>query len=256
MLHHFMSDRMFSENINDIGMKTKEQLEQILQAGNHEKLDWYFTEIPDLRCGIRPLNAVRADLVFLRIRFSTPGILHLKSRHLQPDYNNSDSLSAALPLSRDDLTLVLAGFPLFSSEYLPEGKLRGFLPEEYSQGAGRTDENILTDDILDFDENVKDAYDLDATSLNRYLQSTAVSVASRHVTQIVFDRNPYVVAAVLRKANGVCEYCQNRAPFNRKTNGLPYLEVHHVVPLSQGGLDTLENTVAICPNCHRKAHFG
>lgn len=33
-------------------------------------------------------------------------------------------------------------------------------------------------------------------------------------------------------------------------------EVHHKVPLSAGGDDTVENAIALCPNCHRKAHFG
>jgi len=36
----------------------------------------------------------------------------------------------------------------------------------------------------------------------------------------------------------------------------PYLEVHHVVPLAKDGSDTPENTVAICPACHRELHFG
>jgi len=28
------------------------------------------------------------------------------------------------------------------------------------------------------------------------------------------------------------------------------------VPLSEGGEDTLENAIALCPNCHRKMHYG
>ncbi|MFU8787539.1 MAG: HNH endonuclease [Methylobacter sp.] len=34
------------------------------------------------------------------------------------------------------------------------------------------------------------------------------------------------------------------------------MEVHHIVPLSQGGEDTIEYVVALCPNCHRKRHYG
>ncbi|MCD9544043.1 hypothetical protein GLP24_04155 [Photobacterium carnosum] len=48
----------------------------------------------------------------------------------------------------------------------------------------------------------------------------------------------------------------NFAPFTKKSNGEPYLEVHHIKPLSQGGEDSLENVKAICPNCHREMHFG
>jgi 5-methylcytosine-specific restriction protein A len=32
------------------------------------------------------------------------------------------------------------------------------------------------------------------------------------------------------------------------------LECHHVVWLAEGGDDHIENTVALCPNCHRRMH--
>jgi 5-methylcytosine-specific restriction endonuclease McrA len=79
---------------------------------------------------------------------------------------------------------------------------------------------------------------------------------SEKVPSIVFNRNPYVVVYRLRLANGKCENCKNNAPFTRKSNGTPYLEVHHVIPLSEDGDDTVENTIALCPNCHRQIHYG
>lgn len=71
-----------------------------------------------------------------------------------------------------------------------------------------------------------------------------------------YKRNPDVVAEILDRAVGTCEGCGLSAPFNRKSDGTPYLEVHHRIPLAQGGDDTVENAIALCPNCHRKAHFG
>jgi 5-methylcytosine-specific restriction protein A len=35
-----------------------------------------------------------------------------------------------------------------------------------------------------------------------------------------------------------------------------YLETHHVVPLSEKGVDHERNVVALCPNDHREAHHG
>ena len=32
------------------------------------------------------------------------------------------------------------------------------------------------------------------------------------------------------------------------------MEEHHVITLADGGPDDIYNTVAICPNCHRKMH--
>ncbi|WP_414449152.1 HNH endonuclease [Burkholderia sp. 22PA0099] len=49
--------------------------------------------------------------------------------------------------------------------------------------------------------------------------------------------------------------CERPAPF-RRPNGSPYLEVHHRVRLADGGDDTVENAIALCPNCHREHHFG
>lgn len=76
------------------------------------------------------------------------------------------------------------------------------------------------------------------------------------LTTTAFRRNADVIAEVLTRAVGNCETCLAPAPFQRASNGMPYLEVHHMVPLAAGGCDTVENAVAICPNCHRKAHYG
>jgi hypothetical protein len=70
-----------------------------------------------------------------------------------------------------------------------------------------------------------------------------------------FVRNPYVVAEVLLRANGECEECGSEAPFTR-SDGTPYLEVHHKIQLAHQGEDTVDNAQALCPNCHREKHFG
>ena len=72
----------------------------------------------------------------------------------------------------------------------------------------------------------------------------------------VFVRNPDVVAEVLARAQGVCERCGHAAPFFRARNGEPYLEVHHMHQLAHGGEDTVQNAVALCPNCHAECHYG
>jgi len=60
---------------------------------------------------------------------------------------------------------------------------------------------------------------------------------------------------VLNKAEGVCENCRSKAPFIKET-GTPYLEVHHLRHLADGGSDTVSNTIAVCPNCHQEFHYG
>lgn len=76
------------------------------------------------------------------------------------------------------------------------------------------------------------------------------------VVSRAYIRNQDVVREVLDRAAGHCEDCKDPAPFVRASDGTPYLEVHHIVMLSRGGLDTVDNALALCPNCHRKRHFG
>lgn len=76
------------------------------------------------------------------------------------------------------------------------------------------------------------------------------------VISYAFRRNPDVVAEVLLRAKGKCESCNRDAPFLRASDGSPFLEIHHKVPLAEGGDDTVSNAVALCPNCHRRMHYG
>jgi 5-methylcytosine-specific restriction enzyme A len=94
------------------------------------------------------------------------------------------------------------------------------------------------------------------SSRKQRLQNAAKIPAKTPVTTYVFNRNPDVVAEVLLRANGICELCKCPAPFRRARDGTPYLEVHHRRPLVMGGEDTVENAIAVCPNCHRCAHYG
>jgi 5-methylcytosine-specific restriction protein A len=70
-----------------------------------------------------------------------------------------------------------------------------------------------------------------------------------------YERDQGVRACVLDLAGGLCEACGEPAPFTR-ADGRPFLEVHHVVPLADGGPDFVSNSVALCPNCHRALHMA
>jgi 5-methylcytosine-specific restriction protein A len=93
-------------------------------------------------------------------------------------------------------------------------------------------------------------------SRKKRLKVAAKQPAKATTVSVIFIRNPDVVAEVLHRANGTCEGCKKPAPFLRKKDQSPYLEVHHLIQLSDGGEDTIENAVALCPNCHRELHFG
>lgn len=78
-------------------------------------------------------------------------------------------------------------------------------------------------------------------------------VYSKSVVLNQFTRNEYIREYVRLRADGFCELCENKAPFCDRY-GSPFLETHHVEYLSKGGKDSIENVVALCPNCHRRIH--
>lgn len=84
--------------------------------------------------------------------------------------------------------------------------------------------------------------------------SLPVPVAKHESTGFIFDRSSEVRRVVLELAAGVCECCS--MPGFKMDNGHIFLETHHVIPLSKNGPDEEWNIVAICPNDHRRAHFG
>jgi 5-methylcytosine-specific restriction protein A len=122
---------------------------------------------------------------------------------------------------------------------------------------GEATSSVFVDEIS---QPTSDRESLDAKVeelLNASLKEPLGITSPRVVDQQsrIYERDPKVKAWALKLANGTCEMCLNDAPF-KKENGEPYLEVHHVLPLSEGGSDTIKNTVAVCPNCHMEFHYG
>lgn len=107
-----------------------------------------------------------------------------------------------------------------------------------------------------FDLAVREALNLPPEARRARLARALRKPELRTAVVVVFTRNADVVAEVLHRASGRCEHCARPAPFARASDGSPYLEVHHRVRLADGGDDTIENAVALCPNCHREQHFG
>ncbi|HBN5965404.1 TPA: HNH endonuclease [Acinetobacter baumannii] len=78
-------------------------------------------------------------------------------------------------------------------------------------------------------------------------------VSYRNTKTKYFIRSVAIAELAKRFANGICQLCEQPAPF-KDQHGEPYLETHHIEWLAHGGPDTVENTVALCPNCHKKMH--
>ena len=105
--------------------------------------------------------------------------------------------------------------------------------------------------LRDFDKKL-DSSSLDELREKALANSTqTTSVGSSKSKYYKLSR--YIKAYAKKRAKGVCENCSNKAPFINQ-QGDPYLEVHHIRKLSDGGADHPLNVATICPNCHREAH--
>lgn len=114
-------------------------------------------------------------------------------------------------------------------------------------------ENTWQDQEADFADEVLDSLIDDERRRKRLLKADS-QAPERERSVRDFLRNPDVVAERLRLAEGRCEVCKV-APFLTR-RGNPYLEVHHVLSLADGGPDTVDNVRALCPSCHREQHHG
>ena len=126
--------------------------------------------------------------------------------------------------------------------------------------------------LLNYEESLHDINEKDYLRVNasqkdapsarrKRLQNNIKKTRKQRLYVDSYTRNPDVVAESLYLADGICQRCHSKAPFIRKSDGTLYLEVHHIIPLSEQdlheeNLDILNNVMAICPNCHREIHYG
>lgn len=79
----------------------------------------------------------------------------------------------------------------------------------------------------------------------------------------VYPRDRKTALNALKIANYQCEIegCTTHL-FLRKSNGLPYTEPHHLIPMAasddfpKASLDREQNIVSLCSNCHNEIHYG
>ena len=98
-----------------------------------------------------------------------------------------------------------------------------------------------------------------ALSLDELRQRAKTDGATSGTTQerkrAAYRRSVWVKWYAWKRADGNCEGCGDPAPFLTPKNR-PYLEVHHLHSMADGGPDLPEHVIAVCPTCHRRAHYA
>lgn len=172
-------------------------------------------------------------------------------------------------LKFDKLSVVIENFDRINpkkiersvGEVLIENGLQDTQNESYLYGMAREymhRQNMHSKAYVEdeFERSIEEARSLSKSERKKRLKFSSKIPRQITIISSAYQRNQYVVLEVLERANGICESCKSPAPFIKAKDGTPYLEVHHIVQLAHGGEDTVKNAMALCPNCHRKKHFG
>lgn len=172
-------------------------------------------------------NGVTVHLfeVFKDTEYTYAGIIELAGlpyKAIEPDRNNTKRIVYKFPLK------------LKNSEYCPNN-------ETLTQNEEKLEKSILRKTKQEIKELA-----IEKSKLNKNRNLV------RKVSTLIHERSPEIKEYVKELAKGICQLCENKAPFEVK--GKPFLHVHHIEYLSNGGEDTIENAIAVCPNCHAKIH--
>lgn len=96
----------------------------------------------------------------------------------------------------------------------------------------------------------------DLRQVVRRAREASGQVRRRTVTSRQYERDPAVRELARRRSGCRCEMPGCGWEGFLKADGTRFIEVHHIQALGDDGEDAVSNVAALCPNCHRLAHFA
>ena len=84
---------------------------------------------------------------------------------------------------------------------------------------------------------------------------------TKGITRHQNNRSPDIRRQTLMRDSYKCMIDSSHKTFISKSNAKQYVESHHIIPMARqdtytDNLDCLENTISLCPCCHRKIHYA
>ena len=69
----------------------------------------------------------------------------------------------------------------------------------------------------------------------------------------IYKRNNYLMVQIKKYRDYKCQFCSTTI---LKANGGYYIEACHIKPKAEGGKDSINNILVLCPNCHKLFDYG
>lgn len=129
----------------------------------------------------------------------------------------------------------------------------GAMEESHWSSLGQTDhlDDIYLDEVEEFlTKPTTKLVDVEGKIIKR-------EVASR----TIYVRNPQIAVNRFILSNYRCEVNPDHNTFISQRSNMPYVEAHHFLPMKfqhlfSEPLDTVDNVISLCPNCHRAIHHA
>ena len=119
--------------------------------------------------------------------------------------------------------------------------------EESEEDAALTDEEIASLAI-----SVDDLSNVDDVSLDDMVEESNSMEGFEPHRQNPNEReiiDPAIRKAVMSRDNNTCQCCLRGGP-----DYVDILDLHHIVEVYLGGVDSVENSITLCLNCHKQVH--
>lgn len=117
--------------------------------------------------------------------------------------------------------------------------------ESFENGLEQNEiEHILEDDLDRLDKN-----DLRQRIANCENDKSEIIVINGRS----YKRQNYLMVQIKKYRNYKCQFCSTTI---LKANGDYYIEACHIKAKSEGGKDSLDNILILCPNCHKLFDYG
>lgn len=120
---------------------------------------------------------------------------------------------------------------------------------------GSQEENLWRSDISEFRKD-----DFEEPYQSAVNDTSAIRIA-RLQERDVYARSRSIALQRIEMSGFKCEYDNDHSLFNSRYSKRPYIEVHHLIPISlqcefTSPLDTIHNIYCLCPSCHRAVHHA
>jgi 5-methylcytosine-specific restriction protein A len=192
----------------------------------------------------------------------------------QAIYDNYMELFLISSIFTDELSIVklrehgIAYTNHFQGPFKPNDQTIGYINAVFVRlkNPSTVEENLRLESLED-EEQKKDVENSliseePRTKTTVYQGEKAAAPITTTGGRIEYPRNPAKKAQALFDADYCCEIDKRHMTFIRESDGKPYTEAHHLIPMAYqndflpASLDVQANIVSLCSNCHNQIHYG